>query len=192
MRWITKLEQSGITTTPQYLSLGDTGAELRQALADLLDWPASTAANIPKLAKGVVPRAVALRADSTIAASAARAEAGSTVRVAVQLDSPAGLHNSLADGAVWKARHAVSSTVINDITTTRRGPKTFRVQFGGPVSNGSERSLPSVTPLGVLDTLGHSAVWWTPHPAKYPYLRDRPGTGGLEDGVPAHRRARHD
>ena len=56
VRWITQLEQAGITTTPQFLSLGDTGAEVRTALADLLDWPSSTAANIPKLAKGVAPR----------------------------------------------------------------------------------------------------------------------------------------
>ena len=57
VRWITQLEKAGITTIPQYLSLGDKGSEVRTALADLLAWPASTPVNIPKLAKGVVPAA---------------------------------------------------------------------------------------------------------------------------------------
>ena len=56
-RSITLLEQSGITSIPQYLSLGDTGAEVRQALTALLEWPAAEKENIPKLAKGVVPAA---------------------------------------------------------------------------------------------------------------------------------------
>ena len=56
-RSITLLETQGITTTEQYLSLGDSSAEFRNALATLLTWPTNQAVNIAKLTNGVVPQA---------------------------------------------------------------------------------------------------------------------------------------
>ena len=37
-RWITQLETAGITTVPQFLSLGDNGTEVRIARANRIAW----------------------------------------------------------------------------------------------------------------------------------------------------------